>query len=139
MLKPKLTPTEEGDETTPSEETLAVAETRRRRKRQVNYSAEFGARTKRRQSYIRGRPSSSSTSPASSSSSSLYQPAYFDSVENPPFTAFKSNPYQDAYFFADYGGWINFDSRYAVYNLISVFGIKNREDILQRLTIWNSL
>ena len=54
---------------------MAVAESRRRRKRQVSNSySEFGART-------------SSSSPTSR----RQQPQYFDQIENPPFTAFNQH------------------------------------------------
>ena len=61
------------------EETLAVAESQRRRKRQVsNGYSEFGART------------------SSSSQQSRRQPQYFDQLENPPFTAFSQQHLNEA-------------------------------------------
>ncbi len=105
------------DSSSPQEDPLEVQESRqqlqlqlqrqqrRRQKRQVSntYYSEFGARTRHRSQHIRNRQrklaSSSSSSPASSSSSSASsksqykrrQPEYFETLEQPPFTAFPAS------------------------------------------------
>ena len=74
ISRPRPNFDKKGDES----ESLAVAESRRRRKRQVSNSySEFGART-------------SSSSP-SSHQARRQQPQYFDQIENPPFTAFNQH------------------------------------------------
>jgi len=71
---------------------------RRRRKRQVstNYYSEFGARTRKRQTFRRG---ATSTSSGQHGHSRRRQPQYYDTLDDPPFTAFAgSSPssYQDS-------------------------------------------
>ena len=63
------------------EETLVVQESRRW-KRQVSTYSEFGTRTRKRQTFRR-RPSPSTAQYDS-------EPQYFETLENPPFTAFSS-------------------------------------------------
>ena len=69
-----------------AEDPLEVQESRARarRKRQVSSYGGYGSRTRARQSYIR-------TLRSSSSQYDQHQPQYFDSLDNKPFTAFRSN------------------------------------------------
>ena len=64
---------------------LIVQESRKRRKRQASSSySDFGTRTRARQSYVRGTRTAQN------------QPQYFQSLNDPPFTAFR-NPYTTTY------------------------------------------
>ena len=74
FTRPRPNVEEEGDP-------LIVQESRRR-KRQVSSYDSYGTRTRARQSYVRGARQS--------------QPQYFQSLSDPPFTAFR-NPYTSTY------------------------------------------
>ena len=86
FIRPRPALEESGNED--AQDLVGQESRRRRRKRQVSSYSEFGARTRKRQTFHHRRPSSSSS--ATSTRQQRQQPQYFDTLDNPPFTAFGS-------------------------------------------------